>query len=42
MLFTYNGMAVRFDENNVRPMGRMARGVKGVTLKERYRLYRRL
>lgn len=34
MLFTYNGMAVRFDENNVRPMGRMARGVKGVTLKD--------
>lgn len=33
MLFTYNGMAVRFDENQVRPMGRMARGVKGVTLK---------
>lgn len=34
MLFTYNGMAVRFDESNVRPMGRMARGVKGVTLKD--------
>lgn len=33
MLFTYSGMAVRFDENQVRPMGRMARGVKGVTLK---------
>ncbi len=33
MLFTFNGMAVRFDENNVRPMGRMARGVKGVTLR---------
>ncbi|NGX42816.1 MAG: DNA gyrase subunit A [Chlamydiae bacterium] len=33
MLFTRNGMAVRFDESNVRPMGRMARGVKGVTLK---------
>lgn len=33
MLFTYNGMAVRFDEKNVRPMGRMARGVKGVTLR---------
>ncbi len=33
MLFTYNGMAVRFDESNVRPMGRMARGVRGVTLK---------
>ena len=34
MLFTYNGMAVRFDESNVRPMGRMARGVKGVTLRD--------
>lgn len=33
MLFTYNGMAVRFDQVNVRSMGRMARGVKGVTLK---------
>lgn len=33
MLFTYNGMAVRFDQGNVRSMGRMARGVKGVTLK---------
>lgn len=33
MLFTYSGMAVRFDENQVRPMGRMARGVKGVKLK---------
>ncbi|MCB1136011.1 MAG: DNA gyrase subunit A, partial [Chlamydiia bacterium] len=34
MLFTHNGMAVRFDEGTVRPMGRMARGVKGVTLKD--------
>ncbi len=34
MLFTYHGMAVRFDESNVRPMGRMARGVKGVLLRE--------
>ena len=34
MLFTYHGMAVRFDENNVRPMGRMARGVRGATLKD--------
>ena len=33
MLFTYNGMAVRFDQGNVRSMGRMARGVKGVTLR---------
>ncbi len=34
MLFTYKGMAVRFDEKNVRPMGRMARGVKGATLRD--------
>lgn len=34
MLFTHNGMAVRFDESNVRPMGRMARGVRGATLKD--------
>jgi DNA gyrase subunit A len=33
MLFTRNGMAVRFDESLVRPMGRLARGVRGVTLK---------
>lgn len=33
MLFTYNGMAVRFDENKARSTGRMTRGVKGVTLK---------
>lgn len=34
MLFTHHGMAVRFDENKVRPMGRMARGVKGTTLRD--------
>ncbi len=34
MLFTYQGMAVRFDEGKVRPMGRMARGVKGATLRD--------
>ncbi len=34
MLFTYKGMAVRFDENKVRSMGRSARGVRGVTLKD--------
>ena len=33
MLFTRGGMAVRFDEDQVRPMGRTARGVKGITLK---------
>ena len=32
MLATRNGLAVRFDENNVRSMGRGARGVKGITL----------
>lgn len=34
MLFTYMGMAVRFVEDKVRPMGRMARGVRGVTLRD--------
>lgn len=34
MLFTYKGMAVRFDQSKVRSMGRMARGVKGVTLRD--------
>lgn len=34
MLFTHGGMAVRFDENKVRSMGRMARGVKGATLRD--------
>lgn len=33
MLFTQNGMAVRFDESEVRPMGRGARGVRGVSLR---------
>ncbi len=33
MLFTRNAMAVRFDESLVRPMGRVARGVRGVSLK---------
>jgi len=33
MLFTRQGMAVRFDEGKVRPTGRVSRGVKGVTLK---------
>lgn len=34
MLFTHHGMAVRFDHQKVRSMGRNARGVKGVTLKD--------
>lgn len=33
MLFTHSGMAVRFNQEKVRPMGRMARGVRGVSLK---------
>ncbi|WP_420422567.1 DNA topoisomerase (ATP-hydrolyzing) subunit A [Simkania sp.] len=33
MLFTREGMAVRFDQDQVRPMGRVARGVRGVKLK---------
>lgn len=32
MLFSDGGKAVRFDENDVRPMGRAARGVKGMQL----------
>jgi DNA gyrase subunit A len=32
MLFSSNGMAVRFNEQRVRPMGRSASGVKGMTL----------
>ena len=34
MLFSDGGKAVRFDENDVRPMGRAARGVRGMTLEE--------
>jgi len=34
MLFTSDGMAVRFNESDVRNMGRQARGVKGVKLKD--------
>jgi len=33
MLFTKDGMAVRFDQSQVRPVGRVARGVRGATLK---------
>ena len=32
IIATRNGLAVRFDENNVRCMGRGARGVRGITL----------
>ena len=34
MLFSDGGKAVRFDENDVRPMGRQARGVRGMTLED--------
>ncbi|WNC90668.1 DNA gyrase subunit A [Paraburkholderia sp. FT54] len=34
MLFSDSGKAVRFDENDVRPMGREARGVRGMQLEE--------
>ena len=34
MLFSDGGKAVRFDENDVRPMGRNARGVRGMQLEE--------
>ena len=34
MLFSDGGKAVRFDENDVRPMGRQARGVRGMMLEE--------
>ncbi len=34
IIATRDGMAVRFDEENVRSMGRTARGVRGITLSE--------
>ncbi len=34
MLFSDGGKAVRFDENDVRPMGRNARGVRGMSLED--------
>ncbi|MEJ7848856.1 MAG: DNA gyrase subunit A [Pyrinomonadaceae bacterium] len=33
LIATHDGMAVRFNESDVRPMGRVARGVRGVNLK---------
>ena len=33
LIATSNGMAVKYTEENVRAMGRMARGVRGITLK---------
>ena len=34
LIATHNGMAICFDENDVRPMGRTATGVRGIRLKE--------
>jgi DNA gyrase subunit A len=38
LLFASNGKAVRFAEDEVRPMGRTARGVRGITLTEQARV----
>ncbi len=35
MLFSDGGKAVRFDENDVRPLGRSARGVRGMMIEDR-------
>jgi DNA gyrase subunit A len=34
MLFSDGGKAVRFDENDVRPLGRSARGVRGMMIED--------
>ena len=34
VLATHDGNAIRFDENNVRVMGRTARGVRGISLRD--------
>lgn len=34
VIATHKGMSTRFDEDNVRTMGRVARGVRGITLAE--------
>ena len=33
LLISENGLSIRFDESDVRPMGRVAAGVKGITLR---------
>lgn len=38
MLFNDGGKAVRFAEDNVRPLGRVARGVRGMTLDDEQRV----
>ena len=35
MLAVRSGKAIRFNETNVRPMGRTASGVRGITLKDK-------
>ncbi|MBI5182742.1 MAG: DNA gyrase subunit A [Nitrospinae bacterium] len=34
LLATKNGMAIQFEESEIRPIGRTGRGVKGITLRE--------
>jgi DNA gyrase subunit A len=34
LMFTRNGQGIRFDESDVRPMGRDTRGVRGIRLRE--------
>ena len=34
MMFTRNGLGIRFSEQDVRPMGRSAQGVRGIRLRE--------
>ena len=34
LLSSYSGKLIRFHESKVRPMGRTARGVKGITLQD--------
>ncbi len=34
ILVTYNGMAIRFNESDARPLGRVTQGVKGISLDE--------
>jgi len=34
LLVTRNGMSIRFNEKDVRPLGRAAQGVKGITLRK--------
>ncbi len=35
LLATKNGLAIKFDEKEVRPIGRTSKGVKGITLKDK-------